>query len=215
MSFDSDNDSEDDVCPLCCEELDLSDKNFLPCQCGYRVCIWCWHTIKDHMNGLCPACRNPYSDDPHAFAAVDRDDVIKSEKRKRRLARQHALLHLPLVQRNLVYVVGLPPVAASEEYIRRPEWFGQFGKINKVVANLNQGLPPGDARHGSASAYISFVHREDARACIHSVDGFVLEGRTVKANFGTTKYCNSFLRHLPCNNNECMYLHELGDEEVS
>jgi hypothetical protein len=34
----------------------------------------------------------------------------------------------------------------------------------------------------------------------------------VRASFGTTKYCNSFLRGLPCNNGDCLYLHELGDE---
>ncbi|CAM9969726.1 unnamed protein product [Ectocarpus fasciculatus] len=38
-------------------------------------------------------------------------------------------------------------------------------------------------------------------------------GRTIRASFGTTKYCNSFLRNLPCNNPDCLYLHELGDEE--
>jgi hypothetical protein len=32
----------------------------------------------------------------------------------------------------------------------------------------------------------------------------------VKACFGTTKYCNAFLKGLPCNNPECLYLHDLG-----
>ena len=32
------------------------------------------------------------------------------------------------------------------------------------------------------------------------------------ASFGTTKYCTYFLRNLPCNNPDCMYLHELGNE---
>lgn len=34
------SDDEDDfnTCPLCEEEMDLSDRNFLPCPCGYRVC---------------------------------------------------------------------------------------------------------------------------------------------------------------------------------
>ena len=27
---------EDDVCPLCCEDMDISDKHFIPCPCGYR-----------------------------------------------------------------------------------------------------------------------------------------------------------------------------------
>lgn len=37
----------------------------------------------------------------------------------------------------------------------------------------------------------------------------------LSASFGTTKYCNYFLRSLPCNNPECLYLHELGEEEDS
>jgi CCR4-NOT transcription complex subunit 4 len=54
--------------------------------------------------------------------------------------------------------------------------------------------------------------QEDAWSAIKAVDGFWLEGRHVRASFGTTKYCNSFLRGLPCNNGDCLYLHELGDE---
>ena len=30
------SDSDEQVCPLCCEELDISDQNFLPCKCGYH-----------------------------------------------------------------------------------------------------------------------------------------------------------------------------------
>ena len=32
----SDSDGEN-CCPLCMEEIDLADKNFLPCPCGYKV----------------------------------------------------------------------------------------------------------------------------------------------------------------------------------
>ena len=31
------DDEEDTHCPLCVEEMDVSDKNFIPCPCGYRV----------------------------------------------------------------------------------------------------------------------------------------------------------------------------------
>lgn len=34
------SDDEDEThCPLCVEEMDLSDQNFLPCPCGYRVIV--------------------------------------------------------------------------------------------------------------------------------------------------------------------------------
>ncbi|RYG62320.1 hypothetical protein EON64_18020 [archaeon] len=74
MSNESDDDADSLYCPLCVEEIDQSDKNFLPCPCGYQVCMWCWHHIRENLNGLCPACRTPYSADPHAFAAVDRTE---------------------------------------------------------------------------------------------------------------------------------------------
>jgi CCR4-NOT transcription complex subunit 4 len=73
--FDSSDDGfEETTCPLCVEEMDLSDKNFLPCPCGYRVCMWCWHHIRENLNGLCPACRTPYKEDPHAFSAVNTEE---------------------------------------------------------------------------------------------------------------------------------------------
>lgn len=31
------DDDEEECCPLCVEEFDLSDRNFRPCPCGYQV----------------------------------------------------------------------------------------------------------------------------------------------------------------------------------
>jgi hypothetical protein len=31
------DDEEEECCPLCVEEFDLSDRNFRPCPCGYQV----------------------------------------------------------------------------------------------------------------------------------------------------------------------------------
>ncbi len=274
-------DADEILCPLCCEELDLSDKNFLPCPCGYQVCMWCWHHIKDELNGLCPACRSPYSNDPHIFAAVDRSEVIKSEKRRKKAAaaaaasrslnqvgshfhqmqqanhqqvyqqqrgaamssdvtpshtleggaspavppgylqhpRSHLesiarkdLVHLRVIQRNLVYVTGLHVSVGSEATLRKPEYFGQYGRILKLVVNtVNNNPSVSDQRTVSTSVYVTFQHAEDACACIHACDGFIFEGRHIKANYGTTKYCNSFVNNKACNNHDCLYLHNLGN----
>lgn len=42
------------------------------------------------------------------------------------------LSNMRVVQRNLVYVTGLPAGLDSEEVLRKPENFGQYGKIYKV-----------------------------------------------------------------------------------
>jgi hypothetical protein len=33
------SDEEELECPLCMEELDIADRNFRPCPCGYKVDI--------------------------------------------------------------------------------------------------------------------------------------------------------------------------------
>lgn len=37
-----------------------------------------------------------------------------------------------------------------------------------------------------------------------------LSGKAMKACYGTTKYCNAFLKGLQCNNADCLYLHDVG-----
>ena len=56
---------------------------------------------------------------------------------------------------------------------------------------------------------------------IQAVNNLYVDGRTLKASLGTTKYCSSFLnspqcpKPVTCPRADCMYLHELGDEEAS
>lgn len=67
------------------------------------------------------------------------------------------LATMRVIRRNLVYAVGMPPNIATEELLRKPEYFGQYGKIAKIVINRNHN--PGDPRRASASAYVTFVHK--------------------------------------------------------
>ncbi|EEC50757.1 predicted protein, partial [Phaeodactylum tricornutum CCAP 1055/1] len=205
------------VCPLCCEELDLSDQSFYPCPCGYQVCMWCWHRIKESESGLCPACRSPYGEDPHQFSAVDVEAALKANKLKEDADRT-LLANMRVIRRNLIYAVGLPPSIANEETLRKPEYFGQYGRIAKMVLNRNNVTASntvinGEIRRASASAYVTFAHKEDTLACILALDGLVLDHRSVRVSYGTSKYCSSFIKSVRCNNPECTYLHEMGAEE--
>jgi len=275
---------DNDLCPLCCEELDMSDRNFYPCKCGYQVCMWCWHRIRESESGLCPACRTPYGDDPHEFSAVDMEEVIKQNKEKaaaekkerdrlKLLGKQDSnavsntqnvisssssvgsassggfsnmlgghiqsardgddtmlpfsvsggakldppkdrnqLSNMRVIRRNLVYAVGLPPSIATEETLRKPEYFGEYGKISKIVLNRNHN-GNGDPRRASASAYVTFAHKEDTLACILALDGYYLDGRNIRASYGTSKYCSAFIKNVRCNNPDCTYLHSMGEAD--
>lgn len=125
------------------------------------------------------------------------------------------LANMRVIRRNLIYAVGLPPSVAVEEALRKPEYFGQYGKIAKIVINRTNTTPASsvDARRASASAYVTFQHKEDTLACILALDGFYLENRNIRASYGTSKYCSAFIKNVRCNNPECTYLHEMGAPE--
>jgi CCR4-NOT transcription complex subunit 4 len=68
------------------------------------------------------------------------------------------LANMRVIRRNLVYAVGLPPPIASEDTLRKAEYFGQYGKISKIVLNRSQ-TAGGDLRRASASAYVTLLHK--------------------------------------------------------
>lgn len=67
-------------CPLCLEEIDISDANFKPCPCGYQICRFCWHHIKQNLNGRCPACRRKYSDQAIEFKAMSTEEYVIADQ---------------------------------------------------------------------------------------------------------------------------------------
>ncbi|XP_073000400.1 uncharacterized protein [Typha latifolia] len=46
-------------CPICYEDLDPTDSSFLPCSCGFRLCLFCHKRILE-ADGRCPGCRKQY-----------------------------------------------------------------------------------------------------------------------------------------------------------
>jgi hypothetical protein len=49
-------------CPICTEELDMTDLSYLPCTCGFQLCLFCFHRISSD-DGRCPGCRMAYNPD--------------------------------------------------------------------------------------------------------------------------------------------------------
>ena len=114
-----------------------------------------------------------------------------------------------VIRRNLVYCVGLPPTLSSQSALLDPRAFGQYGKITKVIVNKASGSNGGQG----TSAYITFAHALDALCCVLCLDGFYAHSRSVRASYGTSKYCSAFVKGMRCSNPDCTYLHALGGED--
>lgn len=136
------------------------------------------------------------------------------------------------MQKNLVYVVGLNPKIREEDLLqtlRGDQYFGQYGKIVKIVVSKAK---EGSGGAQSIGVYVTFARKEDAASCIAAVDGSQNGDRILRyvlgsfyshicvltffrAQYGTTKYCSAYLRHEVCNNKGCMFLHETGEDNDS
>lgn len=148
--------------------------------CGALLCANC-------TSAGCPRCRAPCKDISQ-------------------------LAGLRVLQRSLVYIVGLSPSISQEELLVKQEFLGQYGKIKKCVVNKNSGY-----KHGTTGlsfvVYVTYEREEEASGCIavritQAVDGFLYDGRVLKASLGTTKYCSFFLRGAKCHRADCLFLHQ-------
>ncbi|KAK3036811.1 hypothetical protein RJ639_031289, partial [Escallonia herrerae] len=224
------SDEGEKTCPLCAEEMDLTDQQLKPCKCGYEICVWCWHHImdmaeKDDTEGRCPACRTPYNKEKivgmaekceRLVAEMSMERKVKSQKSKSKTSEgRKQLSSVRVIQRNLVYIMGLPLNLADEDLLQRKEYFCQYGRVMKVSISRTTTGAIQHFANNTCSVYITYSKEEEAVRCIQSVHGFTLDGRPLRACFGTTKYCHAWLRNVPCSNPDCLYLHEIGSQEDS
>ncbi|XP_062219121.1 uncharacterized protein LOC133918945 [Phragmites australis] len=222
-------------CPLCLEAMDLTDKQLKPCKCGYEICLWCWHHImemdlKDESGGRCPGCRSVYNKDRILGTSVSNQilkelcantsnyqkEQTKSHKQKSAKV-QLGLAEEPkdpnsirVIQRKLVYIVGMPSEFASEKVLRQKNFLGQYGKMKNIIIDnigANQQIPD------SGRVYVTFSREEEAVRCIQAVNGFILHGRPLKATFGVTRYCHVWLSNKDCRKPNCSYVHNKAPAE--
>ena len=106
-----------------------------------------------------------------------------------------------IIQKNLVHIQGFPQEMNNEEILSSPEYFGQYGLITRIC------LVPIKGHRTYNSAYITFETEEQAAYCILAVDSIKIKDNLVRAFFGTTKFCNNFLKGYQCINKNCKFLH--------
>ena len=152
------------------EALDWDDLGFYPCSCGYQICRFCWHRLRTDENGLCPACRQAFPDIPVSFNHEVTAEELKKQKRRNKERRSNKdqsfkpqdLATLRVVQKNLVFVIGLSSRLTQEDLKKE---FAHFGKIIKFV-------------HNKSTAYITYSKPEEAIRAIRTLNASAAQQET-------------------------------------
>jgi len=112
-----------------------------------------------------------------------------------------------VIQRNLMYVTNMPPAMADQRKASS-QHFGEFGTVARLVIRTIPASKP----HQSpvVSAYVTYVEEASTALAISQLNGNFVDGKRLRASFGSNKYCNAFIRNEPCTNPRCSYLHQLS-----
>lgn len=135
-------------------------------------------------------------------------------KKPTSISKSMKLENYRILQKNLIYVIGLSEKLASKELLNKYEYFGQYGQISKIVVNKNKAYYSESQSKPSYSAYISYQTPQEASLAILAVDSIIADEHLIRASYGTTKYCTFYLKNSECTNKDCLYLHSIADDEV-
>ena len=106
---------------------------------------------------------------------------------------------------------GFPKSIAKTDKLMSYEYFGQYGKIIQATATYKANP---ETNKKSYSAYITYSNEKEAAFAILCVDSLLIEGKIIRAFFGTTKYCKYFLNNIKCPIlDKCLFLHELATDK--
>ncbi|KAM0789198.1 hypothetical protein ACM66B_000043 [Microbotryomycetes sp. NB124-2] len=217
---------EDLDCPICCEEMDVSDLNFKPCPCGYQICRFCYNHIKDELNNRCPACRQPYDDATVEFKPIKPEELkrvqaaqkLRDKRRKEEQLVFQAKQNVKVRQRTQVLIQGMTTKIANEDtaaQLRGSDHFGKHGRVVRLVMAKRVGTVSGHVHplFQPVNIFVTYRTPHEAANCISNVDGSMTEdGDRLRAAWAVTGYCPTFLRGGKCHNENCLQAHEYGEE---
>ena len=97
--------------------------------------------------------------------------------------------------------------------LKSKEYFGLYGNITKII--MTYKINPHNSKK-VYSAYITYSNDKEASYAILCVDSLLIEGKILRAFFGTTKYCNYFINNQVCPNfDKCIFLHQpINDKDI-
>ena len=96
---------------------------------------------------------------------------------------------LRIIKKNLIHIHGIPKSIAIINLLKTEKYLGQYGKIIRFIMSykINQ-----ENNKKSYSAYITYSNELEAALAILYIDSLLIEGKIIRAFFGTTNIVTIF-----------------------
>ena len=105
----------------------------------------------------------------------------------------NSLQQCRIIQKHLVYIIGLSiNLINKDSQLKNFEYFGQYGKIVKLVTNKNKIYNSNGPNGPSYSCYVTYSNQKESSLAILALDNAIIDKHIIKASYGTTKYCLNF-----------------------
>ena len=103
-----------------------------------------------------------------------------------------------IIQRNVIYAIGVPTAIANETILSTQPYFGQYGQILKIIVKRD-GFTTGEDPEEYSSAYITYSTHFAACLAILSIQSKRIEKfKNIQASYATTKYCKYYVQRKHC-----------------
>ena len=94
-----------------------------------------------------------------------------------------------IIQKNLVYLIGLSSeLVKIEQKLKSFEYFGQYGKIIKLVVNKNKIYNSNGPNGPSYTCFVTYSTEAESSLAILSLDNTIIDNHEIKANYGTMDF---------------------------
>ena len=132
--------------------------------------------------------------------------MINSESSQR--SEVEYLSQLRIIKKNVIHIDDIPENIAIINLLKSEAYLGQYGKIIEFIMIYKKNKKNQENSKEAYSAYITYSNELEAALAILSINSLVIDGKIIRAIFGTTKCCGCFLNNKICPNlDECNFLH--------
>ena len=139
--------------------------------------------------------------------------LIKKDSESFKNEETENLSKVRILKKNLVHIQGFQKNIGKIDTLKSKEYFGLYGNIIKIIQTYKR-KPSNNKK--VYSVYITYSNEREAAYAILCVDSLLIQGKIIRAFFGTTKYCNYFLNNQVCPNfDKCIFLHQpINDKDI-